>query len=173
MSEAPAGSISFRPLSSGDAFLVHELHGDPLTNTHNPVGASPNPRASGELLESWLQHQADHGFGYELAFDDDRLVGICGARRDRWREIPVINLYWRLLPAYWGRGLAGNLGQRALDIARSASPLDDELIVARMLPANVASAHVAEALGLTRRDELDGDANGAHWIVYASTVPVP
>lgn len=162
------GSIWFRALASGDAALVHELHSDPMTNAHNPFGASPDLNASAEMLETWLQHQMDHGFGYELAFEGTQLSGICGARRDLWRDMPVINLYWRLLPDYWGKGLAGNLGQHALDIAHSVTHPADELIVARMLPGNVASVRVAEKLGLTRRSDLDGEAYGAHWILYAT-----
>ncbi len=166
-------SIWFRALSSGDGASVHELHSDPMTNADNPFGASPDFRASEEMLESWLQHWKDHCFGYELAFEGNRLVGICGARRDLWRDMPVINLYWRLLPDYWGKGLAGDLGRHALDIARSATHLADELIVARMQPGNAGSARVAEKLGLTRRSDLDGEANGAHWILYAAAVTVP
>jgi RimJ/RimL family protein N-acetyltransferase len=173
MRDGLAGSIWFRALSSGDAALVHELHGDPMTNAHNPLGASPDPRAGAEMLESWLQHRMEHGFGYELAFEDNRLAGICGARRDLWRDMPVINLYWRLLPDYWGKGLACDLGRHALDIAHSVTPLADELIVARMLPGNAGSVRVAEQLGLTRRSDLDGEAHGVRWILYASTVMVP
>ncbi|MGM7671020.1 GNAT family N-acetyltransferase [Microbacterium sp. A93] len=173
MRDGAAGSIWFRALSSGDAALVHDLHGDPMTNAHNPLGASPDLLASERMLENWLQHRMDHGFGYELAFEGNRLAGICGARRDLWLNMPVINLYWRLLPDFWGKGLAADLGRHALDIARSATPLVDELTVARMLPGNAVSVRVAEKLGLTRRSDLDGEAHGAHWILYADSGLVP
>lgn len=152
---------------------MHELHSDPLTNANNPFGASPDFRASEEMLASWLQHWKNHCFGYELAFEGNRLAGICGARRDLWRDMPVINLYWRLLPDYWGKGLAGDLGRHALDVAYSATPVANELIVARMQPENVASVRVAEKLGLIRRCDLDGDESGAHWILYAVAATVP
>ena len=164
--------IWFRALSSQDAGWVHELHSDPMTNANNPFGASPDVRASEEMLASWLQHWKDHFFGYELAFEGNRLVGICGARRDLWRDMPVINLYWRLLPEYWGKGLAGDLGRHALDVAHSATRVANELIVARMQPENSASMRVAEKLGLIRRRDLDGDESGAHWIVYAVAATV-
>ena len=168
MSNVPVESIWFRPLSNEDVDFVHTLHSDPATNVHNPFGASPDRTRSEEMLESWLRHQTQHGFGYELAFEGDRLAGICGARRDLWREKPVINLYWRLLPDYWGRGLAGELGRHALDIARSVIRLPDEPIVARMVPGNVGSVHVAERIGLTRRSDLDGESHGVHWIIYTA-----
>lgn len=170
MDDGLVGSIWFRALSSGDAAVVHALHSDPTTNVHNPFGASPDLRTSEEMLEGWLQHRMDHGFGYELAFEGNRLAGICGARRDLWRDRPVINLYWRLLPDYWGKGLAGDLGRHALDVARSAARLADGLIVARMLPGNAGSVRVAEKLGLCRRSDLDGEANGVRWILYAAAM---
>lgn len=158
--------LRFRPLRAGDADYVHELHGDPATNTDNPLGASPDLAASKELLNGWLQHWQLNGFGYELAFDSDRLAGICGARRDIWAGRDVLNLYWRLLPEHWGKGLAISLGQRALAMADTA-PNDGALVVARMLPTNVGSRRTAESLGLHRRSDLGGEANGANWIVFA------
>lgn len=170
MAECLRESIWFRALTRGDAALVHELHGNPLTNMYTPCGGSPDRRASEALLESWLQHRVDHGFGYELAFEGNRLAGICGARRDIWQSKQVINLYWRLLPAYWREGLAGVLGRHALGVARSATHVADELIVARMMPGNTDSVRVAEKLGLTRRCDLDGEASGVNWILYSTAV---
>ncbi|MEO8261630.1 MAG: GNAT family N-acetyltransferase [Pseudolysinimonas sp.] len=163
--------ISFRPVQPGDGALLHELHGDPSTNVHNPYGASPDRDASEEMLSGWLRHWSDYGFGYELAFDDVNLVGICGARHDRWQDRPVRNLYWRLMPEYWHRGLAGVLGRRALEIAESASQPHD-VIVARMLPSNAGSIRVAEALGLERRQDLDDQVDGTEWILYAKRAGV-
>lgn len=168
MDDGLSESIWFRTMTRRDVPLVHELHGDPLTNEHTPLGDSPNYPMSSAMLDKWLQHQTDHGFGYELAFQGNRLVGICGARRDLWQGRQVINLYWRLLPEYWGKGLASVLGLHALDIARSATRSAEELIVARMRPDNTSSVRVAENLGLTRRFDLDGELCGVCWILLAT-----
>ena len=117
------------------------------------------------MLSEWLRHFERFAFGYELAVLDGDVIGICGARRDVWMGVDVLNLYWRLLPGVWGRGLAEPLARLALEIAAAARR--DETIVARMLVQNAASARVAERAGLIRQSELDGDAHGASWIVYA------
>lgn len=157
--------LRFRPLDAADGELIHRLHGDPTTNEHNPFGASADRDASEAMLERWLQHWREEGFGYELAFMDD-LVGVGGARRDVWMGHAVVNLYWRLLPEYWGRGLASALAERALVVARTAPRSGDEPIVARMTPENGASARVAERLGLERMPALDGSMAGVEWIVF-------
>lgn len=170
----------FRTLKTGDAPLVHELHGDSLTNEHTPPDGTPDHRASSAMLETWLRHQTEHGFGCELAFHDKRLAGICGARRDLWQGRQVINLYWRLHPDYRGKGLAGILGLHALEIARSDARPAGDLIVARIRPDNTRSIRVAEKLGLTRRSDLESEMYGVHWILFAiasasncSTRPLP
>ncbi|MTD13739.1 GNAT family N-acetyltransferase [Nakamurella sp. YIM 132087] len=155
----------FRPLTPGDAAVVHELHGDPATNRHNPFGASPDRAASAALLDGWLEHRRAYGFGYDLAVVDGQVAGICGARHDVWRSLPVLNLYWRLLPEFQGRGLAPALGRHALRMAAAAG--GGTPVVARMLAGNTGSRRVAEQLGLHRRPDLDGPGHGADWILYA------
>lgn len=162
-----AQAFTFRPLDGDDLTLIHRLHSDPTTNVHNPYGASRDEAASRAMLREWLDHWRRYGFGYELAFAHHELAGIEGARRDLWRGTPVLNLYWRLLPSSQGRGLSSVLAQRALHVAKQART--GELIIARMLPANTASMHVAERLGLNRRPDLDGVHDDAEWIIYADS----
>jgi [ribosomal protein S5]-alanine N-acetyltransferase len=157
--------LTFRRLNPDDLGPIHLLHSDPATNAHNPYGASPNEAASAAMLAAWVSHWEEHGFGYELAFVGDELAGIAGAREDEWLGVPVANLYWRLLPAFQGKGLSGALAQRAVQIAKFADT--GRVVVARMLPGNHASARVAENLGLMRRRDLDGSKDGAAWIIYA------
>lgn len=160
-------AFTFRPLADDDLPLIHRLHSDPSTNVHNPYGASRDEAASLSMLHEWLDHWRRYGFGYELAFAHDELVGIGGARRDLWRGTPVVNLYWRLLPSSQGKGLSSDIAQRALRIAEEARTGD--LIVARMLPTNTGSMRVAERLGLYRRMDLDDVHDGAEWIIYAGS----
>lgn len=161
-----AAALQFRPLAIGDADAVHALHGDPATNLHNPYGAEPDLEASRVRLTGWIDHRLEHGFGYELVESDGALVGICGVRVDRWQGIDVLNLYWRLMPEFQGRGLAIELGRRALAAASAAR--SDRPIVARMLVDNAASARVAERLGLVRRRDLDGSLDGSDWVVHTT-----
>lgn len=160
-----ASSLRFRRLELGDVEAVHRLHGDPATNLHNPYGASPDLAASGATTVEWVRNAERDGVGYELVFDGVDLVGIGGARRDRWNDQPVLNLYWRLLPEFHGRGLSHPVATRALE--STAEQAGEWLRVARMRPANVASARVAARVGLLRRPDLDGRLDGFEWELYA------
>ena len=169
---ANAGSVlRFRRLRSGDVMAVHRLHADPSTNVYNPYGASASIEASKRLLDEWLDDWYRFGFGYELAFARDRLAGIGGARWDDWEGIAVQNLYWRLLPEFQGRGLSAFAAARAREVATRQH--GHALIVARMLPGNIASAHVAERVGLRRRSDLDARLDGFMWVVYADRPASP
>lgn len=159
--------LVFHPVSEVDLPAMHRLHGDPSTNDHNPFGASADLPETAVTLAAWIEHASSNGFGYEAVVLDDEVIGICGARFDEWHGQRVVNLYWRLLPEYWGRGLSGPLARRALGIALSRPSPGEEPIVARMLPANDASRRVAERIGLVRRRDLDGEFAGAQWIVLA------
>lgn len=158
--------FTYRPVDADDVEAIDALHGDPATNEHNPCGASPDRGASAAMLAGWLEHWQRHGFGYELAFVRGRLAGIEGARLDVWRGSPVVNLYWRLMPSFQGRGLSAALAQRALQVATQADAGD--MIVARMRPENTGSVRVATSLGLHRRADLDDAVDGAKWIIFSN-----
>jgi RimJ/RimL family protein N-acetyltransferase len=157
--------LSFRRIVEDDLAIAHRLHSDPATNLHNPYGADPDLETTRERLAEWLRHWEEYGFGYELIDDGTGIVGICGVRRDVWQGLHVLNLYWRLLPEVWGRGYATPAGARALELARSVR--HRELIVARLVDGNAASARIAEKLGMQRRADLDASADGADWVIYA------
>jgi RimJ/RimL family protein N-acetyltransferase len=57
------------------------------------------------------------------------------------------NLYYRLTPAAWGRGLAAELVDAALEAAHAVAP--DRPVVAYLLEHNVQSRGRAERAGLT------------------------
>ncbi|MEP6478716.1 MAG: GNAT family N-acetyltransferase [Rhodoglobus sp.] len=156
--------LTFRPLTATDGAVVHLLHGDPQTNLHNPYGASPDRATSERMLAGWLDHWSAFGFGYELVELDGECVGICGVRRDAWLGEPVLNLYWRILPEFQGRGLGMLAAQHALASGRDAPT--SAPIVARMLAGNEASQAVARRLGLIRSPERDATVDGADWQVW-------
>ena len=137
---------------------------------HNPYGPAASLEESKHLLEEWLDDWHRFGCGYELAFLGDRLAGIGGARWDEWKGSAVQNLYWRLLPEFQGRGLSAVAASRARHAASRQQ--GRPLVVARMLPANLASAHVAMKVGLRRRPDLDARLDGFLWVLYADR-PAP
>jgi RimJ/RimL family protein N-acetyltransferase len=157
--------LTFRRVTADDLEIVARLHSDPATNAHNPYGADADLDVTRSRLEEFVRHWDDYGFGYELICDADEVIGICGVRRDVWQSLQVLNLYWRLLPEFWGRGYARAAGQHALDAARAVR--HREPVIARIVAGNAASEHLAEKLGMSRRPDLDATMDGADWVIYA------
>ena len=62
-------------------------------------------------------------------------------------DIAAWNLGFRLMPAVWGHGLAGEIAVEALNAAHHAQP--GLPVTARVLTRNPASFHVLERIGLT------------------------
>ena len=84
---------------------------------------------------------------------DAELVGFCGFN-DGFP--PDVEIGWRLLPAYWGRGLATEAARAVLDYGFRTFGFPRVISVAQ--PANVASIRVMEKIGMhfDRRFVHDG-----------------
>jgi ribosomal-protein-alanine N-acetyltransferase len=160
--------LLLRQPSASDADAVFEIHGDPRANVHNPAGPDRTPRESASKLRRWLDHWKDHGFGYWAAEERCRPGDVIGFGGLRLREIEGRtrpNLYFRLAPSAWGRGLGTELGRAALEVAFGA--LGFEEVVATVRPDNAPSIRVLERLGLEPRTRLtDG---GGPTLLYART----
>jgi [ribosomal protein S5]-alanine N-acetyltransferase len=157
-------SVAFRALTPDDAGVLQRLHTDPDGNRFTPAHDPAEGRGQ-RMLDAWLGHGRRHGFAYELAVLDGEVVGVCGAQHHVWHARDVLNLYWRLDPAWWGRGLAHDLAAQALLVARVHRRT--EPVIARIQPEHTASRRVAERLGLERDGTLDGrDEYGVEWVVY-------
>ena len=82
-------------------------------------------------------------------------IGFAGLRHAVWADQPVLNLYNRLAPSWWGRGWATALARHAVAWAGAAQP--DLPVLARTEPANSGSIRTALAAGLVRRPDLEAD----------------
>jgi len=134
------------------------LLSDPGVWRHRPSGVHTDPAVTaaqlGAAAEMW-----ERGLGYwtarlrtDLAAEKvppalrpGAMVGVGGCARrvgTAWW-----NLYYRLAPAAWGRGLAAELVDAAMDAARTVDP---ELpVIAYLLEHNAESRGRAERSGLT------------------------
>jgi ribosomal-protein-alanine N-acetyltransferase len=66
---------------------------------------------------------------------------------------PTVEVAWGVLPAWWGQGLATELGEASLRVAWEDVGLEE--VVAYTLPANVSSRRVMEKLGMTYSGEIE------------------
>lgn len=118
--------LVLRRPTTADAAFHHALHSDPAVYAHSPSAREPDPEANARVLQGWIDHWDQEGFGYwvaELASpggeDPDEggtagqsegapsrrapssgpPVGFVGVRRDG----DALNLYYRFAPARCSR----------------------------------------------------------------------
>ena len=98
-------------------------------------------------IETSIRRFADGGLGIFLAYDrsNDQPVGFAGFRP--FREPPVLELLYGLYPAFWGCGLATEMGRAMLGLAFGRHGLD--VVDTAVDAPNVASLRVLRHLGLS------------------------
>lgn len=155
-----------RPTPADAAWLV-ALHSDPANYVHSPDPAHSTARAR-EIVEmvdeDWRAGGAGSAaIGYWVVAEGDEPVGMAGLKRVRFRGRECFNLYYRFVAAGRGRGLAAEACREALAVAAALEPHRPVLV--RTRPSNRPARRLAEALGLQRRADLEGDEG---FVVYVS-----
>jgi RimJ/RimL family protein N-acetyltransferase len=96
-------------------------------------------------------HWAAHGFGPWIVLEEGRTVA-CGGLGLRLIEGGAeLDLAWAVLPGAWGRGIATQIGHRALALARIQRARE---VVALTRTDNHASRRVMDKLGMAAHREL-------------------
>ncbi|GIE86472.1 GNAT family N-acetyltransferase [Actinoplanes regularis] len=131
-----------------DLAQLHAVHADPRTNMHNPAGPTTDMVRSRTMVEEWLTHWDQNGFGYWVVREDPpgEVIGAGGLRRHDVDGVSSLNLYYRFAVAAWGRGYAAELATKAVELA--ARDLPGVPVVAIVHPDNIASWKVAVRAGL-------------------------
>jgi RimJ/RimL family protein N-acetyltransferase len=142
--------------------LLARLSSEPRVVRYIRDGRCWSHQRSAEVSRAILGHWQEHGFGWRVAIEKQSLepVGFIalnylgdGTARLEPNEFEI---GWWLDPGAWGRGLASE-GARAVCEEAFAS-LRAPSVVARLQPANRASARVAERLGMSLEFETTGAA---------------
>ncbi len=143
--------VRLRPWRAAEADAFAALNADPAVMRHFPA---PLSRAESDaMLDRVRAHEARHGFSFwaieQRGGGAERPVaGFCGLQRVSFeaRFAPAVEIGWRLFPAHWGRGLAREAAELALDAA--FGPLGLEEVVAFTVPANAPSWGLMRRLGM-------------------------
>jgi RimJ/RimL family protein N-acetyltransferase len=154
--------LTLRRPEEGDVDAILRIHSDRRACEHNPSDMITVRAEAADRCRSWRAHWERHGYGYWVVCrtGSARVIGFCGLKLMRLHEAPVRNLFYRFDPAVWGQGLAGEAVAAVLAGAGPGPP-----IVARIRPANIASARVAMRAGLRRAVHLDTlGEDGPDWI---------
>lgn len=130
--------------SSDDLDNLANLLSDPDVMRFVGNGLPANREESDIALQSIIRHWERHNFGRWAVIDKTTgaFVGFGGLRSLRGTPEVV----YHLAPAYWGRGLATELGKASLGFGFETHHF--ERIVAVAKPQNLSSIHVMEKLGM-------------------------
>lgn len=113
--------LRLRPVAVEDADSVWLIHSDSRTNAYNPSGPMTDRSKAEEQAREWAANWITDRQGYwtlEELSAPDVVIGFGGIRETPWRGQQVYNLNYRLAPTVWGRGLAGELVEAAVERRR-------------------------------------------------------
>jgi RimJ/RimL family protein N-acetyltransferase len=119
---------------------------------------SPSIFSRGETEAMWRrihEHFAHYGFGPWAMEVEGKFAGSLGLDWIRFEThfTPCVEIGYRLRTEFWGRGLATEGGQAALQYGFECLGLRE--IVAFTIPANKRSRRVMEKIGLVFSEEFD------------------
>ena len=145
-----------RALSPDDASALFSMKKDPESVRYTGGDCLTSvEEARQEICKRVLPDYARHGFGrwavilktepiQNLAGDSGLLVGVAGLKR--LDELGEVDIGYRLLPEYWGRGLATEAARAAIDYGFRVLKLPR--IIGLVDAPHAASIRVLEKCGL-------------------------
>jgi RimJ/RimL family protein N-acetyltransferase len=141
--------VRLRPWREDEAAAFATLNADPAIMRY--FAKSLSRAESDAMLARVRAHQAEHGFCFWAVerHDEAGPIGFCGAQHVTFaaRFAPAVEMGWRLLPEFWGRGLAREAATVALD-AVFAPPFALPEVVAFTVEANAPSWGLMRRLGM-------------------------
>lgn len=160
--------LILRSLREEDRPAMIKLHTDPRTTQFE--SDPPDAAQVGLLVDAWLAHWIEHGYGYcavtTRASPD--VIGLAGARARDFHDERVLNLGYRFCPEVWGRGYAVEAAKAVVDWRARALPWMP--LVASVNVANERSGRVAERIGFTEyAEEFYDGALSRHYRLEATT----
>ncbi len=142
--------LLLRPFGPGDAALVHAVYSDPAVMRYVATGPMADIANTERLLQDYEAHQRRHGYSFWAVIErsSGTLIGDAGLYLTPAGEV---ELGYTLGAAWWGRGYATEAAGRWL--ATAFEDLAVPEVIALAEPANVASLHVLDKLGMRRDGE--------------------
>ena len=119
------------------------------------LGGVRDPAATRGMVEAWIAHWEQHGFGLWIARDlaTGAFAGRGGLKHTVVGDRPEIEVAYGFVPAFWGRGLATELAEASVRAGFEELRLDD--LVCFTLTTNRASQRVMEKVGFAFEREVE------------------
>jgi ribosomal-protein-alanine N-acetyltransferase len=148
--------LRLRPFQLADATIAFPWLSDPEIMRYMPTGQDDTLEQAEARITRYINHQEQHGYSRWLIFErsSGEAIGDAGLL-----YIPAsgeIELGYRLVKPWWGKGLATEVARGWLDYAFGDLGLTE--IIAFSHPDNKASVRVMEKCGFTflRHDQMSG-----------------
>ena len=147
----PTERLTFREMTADDFPLVASLLQD-----NEIMCFYPRPKSDDEVrgwISSTLGSYAEHGHGLWMLnlTEGGAFVGDCGLTRQLVDGEPVLEVGYRLLPHYQGKGHATEAALACVELAFGS--MGATHVTAIINPANEPSRRVAERLGMALEKE--------------------
>jgi RimJ/RimL family protein N-acetyltransferase len=159
--------LILRPPTPDDLASLFSIYGDPATHQFNPFGPLTHRDQAQTVLDGWLAHWAEKGYGQWAICtreSPDEVIGFGGLDARCYGDVVRLNLGYRFGPQAWGRGFATELSQAALDFGFAELRVPEVYAIVR--PLHHASIRVLEKVGMHRIDTLDDVPGQAPSLVY-------
>ncbi len=161
MIESMTERLELRRFSPDDAAGFFRLNEDPEVIRYTGDSAFADENAARDFILDY-SHYSRHGYGRWSVYSklSGQYVGFCGLKYSP--EKNEVDLGFRILRKYWGKGYATEAGTESLRLGFHRYGL--KKIVGRAMEANLASHRVLEKLKMTRADRFEEE--GQIWIQY-------
>lgn len=130
---------------------IHRLHSFPAVDEFNTIGIPKNRDETEELIRPAIEEQTDNprkSYTWKIVLKDSgEFIGLAGftLSLDKFR---LGEIYYKLLPAHWGKGYATEVAKRLIKTGFDDFHLHK--VEAGVATENVKSIHVLEKCGMVR-----------------------
>lgn len=160
--------LRHRAFTLDDAEVVFALNSNPEVMQYTGERLLRSLDEAKQLIAN-LSDFDEVGYGRWACIDKmtEKIIGFCGLKY--LFDLDAVDVGYRLLPQYWGRGLATEACIASLQFGFATLQLDQ--IIGLVLPDNKASIRVLEKAGMQAEGQFDYD--GFDVLRYVIRRPVP
>ena len=144
--------LLIREFGPDDAEAFYAFNSDPEVMRHTGEPMSESVEQVREKIRSYPDYR-EHGYGrWAVVYkEDNRVIGFNGLKY--LPEMDRIDIGYRFLPEYWGRGIATESSLAVLEYGFQVLRMD--AIIGLVVPENQGSIQVLKKLGMVFRGMND------------------